>query len=293
MAAQRLRRTSHKVVAVLSLHCGNRGNSVRAMHAKAVWPLRHILLVEEDTSAGESLRYSLEAIGYEVSVASSGQAALELVANRAPDLVLLDIVLSDLSGFEVCRRIRADRAISQPAVIFVTAKTEEADRVAGFEVGADDFVAKPYSLEELMLRIHARLPARVPVEQLRVEAAHRLPAGPSKRIVLGPLEIDGASHRVFLSNKEVHLSVQEMRLLTYLASEPGKMRLRRDLLSTVWGYHPDASSRTLDTHIKRLRDKFGPLATMIQTVHGVGYRLTPPVSRTRPQASAGRGRRRR
>lgn len=165
--------------------------------------------------------------------------------------------------------------------------------MAGFEVGGDDFVAKPYNLGELMLRISARMPVRGPPASARPADATLPPDGALPRIVLGPLEIDLASHRVFLSDHEINLSVQEMRLLVYLASEPGKMRTRRDLLTAVWDYHPDATSRTLDTHIKRLRDKFGPLSTMIQTVHGVGYRIIAPMIFERPLQTSGQRKRRR
>jgi len=143
------------------------------------------------------------------------------------------------------------------------------------------------------LRISARLPARKPAAAVERAAPPPAENNSSRHLVHGPLAIDRASHRVFLNDQEINLSVQEMRLLNYLASEPDKMRSRRDLLSAVWGYHPDATSRTLDTHIKRLRDKFGPLATMIQTVHGVGYRITAPLHRAGAPSAKGQKRRRR
>jgi two-component system, OmpR family, phosphate regulon response regulator PhoB len=255
-------------------------------------PLR-VLLVEDDTSLCTSLSYSLEASGYEVRIAGSGEDAIASVSAWPPDLVLLDIMLPGISGFEVCRQIRGRKDIRQPAIIIVTAKTQETDRVACFEVGADDFVAKPFSLSELLLRIQARLHSHPTSEYPAIAAPSPAPPQPKLRIAVGPLEIDQASHRVFLAKQELNLSVQEMRLLTYLASESGKMRTRRDLLTMVWGYHPDATSRTLDTHIKRLRDKFGPLASMLQTVHGVGYRLTEPSEREPNAGTSGKGQRRR
>ena len=251
--------------------------------------------MEDDPTFSSSLCYSLEAAGYQVKLARTGEDALRQFSEFSPDMILLDTVLPDISGFEVCRKIRASTSRQQPAIIIATAKAQETDRVAGFEVGADDFVSKPFSLSELLLRIQARLQGRGTSET----AATVPPAQEEgevvaiQRISLGPLEIDRASHRVFLSAKEINLSVQEMRLLTYLASEPGKMHTRRDLLSAVWGYHPEAASRTLDTHVKRLRDKFGAFATMIQTVHGVGYRLTMPLPRTRDPNPSGNVRRRR
>jgi two-component system phosphate regulon response regulator PhoB len=147
--------------------------------------------------------------------------------------------------------------------------------VASFEVGADDFVTKPFSIGELLLRIQARLSngahAASPAPQVALDLSDDGSA--PGRLVLGPLRIERASHRVFLGPQEITLSAQEMRLLVFLASDPNKMRSRRELLTAVWGYHPEATSRTLDTHIKRLRDKFGAFASMIQTVHGVGYRF--------------------
>lgn len=256
-------------------------------------PGRRALVVEEDPSLSASLCYSLEAVGYQVRAARSGQEACDLVGKYRPDLVLLEIALPDVSGLEVCRQIRARSDACHAAIVFVTENTQEADRVAAFEAGADDFVAKPYSTNELMLRLQARLPARRPSP---AESASPMvpPRNPSdRRIALGPLDIDQASHRVFLGGHELNLSVLEMRLLNYLASEPGKMRSRRDLLTAVWGYHPDATSRTLDTHIKRLRDKFGELAAMIQTIHGVGYRIALPAGRTGGSDARPRGPRRR
>jgi len=257
---------------------------------------RCILLVEDDPTFSSSLRYSLEAAGYQVKLARTGKEALQQFSEFGPDLILLDIVLPDISGLEVCRKIRASTGCRQPAIIIATANALETDRVASFEVGADDFVSKPFSLSELMLRIHARLQGHSTSETAAVSSPHAVEKGKIdaiQRITLGPLEIDRASHRVFLSDKEINLSAQEMRLLVYLASEPGKMRTRRDLLTAVWSYHPEAASRTLDTHVKRLRDKFGTFATMIQTVHGVGYRLTMPLHRTRAPDDSGNRRRRR
>lgn len=238
-----------------------------------------ILVVEDETDLSTSLAYSLRASGYEVEAADCGEAALNGVTRFHPELVLLDIMLPDMSGFEVCRRIRAGHT-DQPAVLMLTAKTQELDRVAGFEVGADDYVTKPFSIRELMLRIEARLKARRPARQDAHEGVAADPKGqiaePNERVTLGPLVIDKAEHRVFVADQEVHVSALEMRLLLYLMRTPGKMRTRKELLTEVWGYHPEVSSRTLDTHIKRIRDKFGEAGEVIQTVRGVGYRLAAP-----------------
>ena len=251
-----------------------------------------ILVVQDEPSLGSSLSYILEAAGYQVQVVGSGEEALRIFPDMCPDLVLLDTALPDFSGFEVCRRIRASAVVPQPAVVILTAQTWESERVAGFEVGADDFVSKPFSLRELMLRIEIRLRARHTAE-LPAIAESPGPEQADERLVLGPLEIDQAGHRVFLSGEEINFSVQEMRLLAYMASSPGKMHTRRELLTEVWGYRPDVSSRTLDTHIKRIRDKFGSMAWMIQTVHGVGYRLAKSQQRVRRREAAGNVARRR
>jgi len=249
-----------------------------------------ILVVQDEPGLSSSLSYILEASGYAVRVAGSGEEALRVFGDLRPDVVLLDLILPDLSGFEVCRQIRASAVSPQPAVVILTAQTGESDRVAGFEVGADDFVTKPFSLRELMLRIQVRLRARRTAE---LPAVGETLDATDERVTLGPLEIDPVGHRVFLSGTEIDLSAQEMRLLSYLASSPGKMCTRKELLAQVWGYQPEVASRTLDTHVKRLRDKFGSMAWMIQTVHGVGYRLAEPDQRGRRVDSSGGAVRRR
>ena len=247
---------------------------MRTTVAEGSGTARRVLVIgEDDPATSSAFSYAIQAAGYQVQTAASGRAGLELCEAFRPDLVLLDIEIPDISGLEVCRQIRASTDIPQPAIIIVTARNQESDRIAGFGMGADDFVPKPFSLSELLLRIRARLSSR-PTQHVPSTRPQRNDDQDHGRINLGPLQIDKASHRVFLLDKQLNLSVQEMRLLSYLASEPGKMRTRRELLTAVWGYHPEAVSRTLDTHIKRLRDKFGPLAAMIQTAHGVGYRLT-------------------
>jgi len=247
-----------------------------------------VLVVENESGSGSSLLYSLEAAGYRGQVVDQGQEALRIVEQMHPDLVLLDLTLPDISGFEICRRIRMTAA-PQPVVIIVTAKNQETDRVAGFEVGADDFVTKPFSVRELMLRIQVRLHARRAPEEPSPAPATGENQG---RVTIGPLEIDSIGHHVYLHGAEISVSAQEMRLLSFLANTPGKMHARQELLSEVWGYRPDATSRTLDTHIKRLRDKLGKDAGMIQTVHGVGYRLLPTASQSSPSVTAGARRRR-
>jgi two-component system phosphate regulon response regulator PhoB len=254
---------------------------------------RSILIVEDEPSSSIPLRYSLEAAGYGVRLAKTAAEALRLFDESLPDLMLLDLVLPDRSGLDLCRQLRATAQEERTVIIVLSARAEEADRVASFEVGADDFVTKPFSIGELLLRIQARLSNGVHV--VPADSPSHGPADDGAvpgRLVLGPLRIERASHRVFLGQQEITLSAQEMRLLVFLASDPNKMRARRELLTAVWGYHPEATSRTLDTHIKRLRDKFGAFASMIQTVHGVGYRFSPlgPQSDDRTHSTAKRRR---
>ena len=231
-----------------------------------------VLLVEDEADLATSLSYSLKAAGYQVCGALDGATALQLATVQPPDIVLLDLMLPDISGLEVCRRIRAGGQTPQPIVIMVTARGEEVDRVVGFEVGADDYLVKPFSVRELLLRMEARQRG----QSVADEHEHGAPAGaaPGKaRITIGNFEVDPDSHQVFINGSEVHVSALEMRLLLHLLQVPGKVRYRRELLTEVWGYHPEVSSRTLDTHVKRLRQKLVDAGAYIHTVRGVGYRI--------------------
>jgi two-component system phosphate regulon response regulator PhoB len=214
-----------------------------------------ILIVEDEVDLSSSMAYALRAHGYEAEIADRGESALRALDSFHPDLVLLDLMLPDMSGLEVCRRLRSSTGTDQPAVIIVSARAQEIDRVVGFEIGADDYVVKPFSVRELMLRIEARLKSRQ--SRREAPATETLPVvvEADKRLALGILKIDESSHRVFVEDKEVHVSALEMRVLAYLFHSPGRMRTRRELLTEVWGYHPEVSSRTVDTHIKRIRDK--------------------------------------
>ena len=238
-------------------------------------PERRVLVVEDEPDLTELLTFNLQAGGYRVETANTGARALAEIDAFSPDVVLLDLMLPDMLGTEICRRIRAQVDRNQPAVIMLTAKGEEIDRVVGFEVGADDYVVKPFSMRELLLRVNACFrgaPTTVAAVATPAEAA----AAPEKRrkYLVGPLTIDVDGHHVFVEGKEIHLSVIEMRLLTYLVEHRGRLCSRDDLLEDVWGYKPDVSTRTVDTHIKRLRDKLGAAGPLLETVRGVGYRLS-------------------
>lgn len=229
-----------------------------------------VLLVEDETDLGNTVAYALRASGYDAQVADSGEAALRALQTFSPDLILLDLMLPDMSGLDICRAVRGRKDSHQPAIIMVTARAEEVDRVVGFEVGADDYVVKPFSVRELMLRIGARLKARKAALGQLADEPEKL----GSELSLRNLCVDTTAHRVFVDETEVHVSALEMKLLVELFRAPGRMLTRRQLLTKVWGYHPDVASRTVDTHMKRLRDKLGEAAPLLQTVRGVGFRLS-------------------
>jgi len=220
-----------------------------------------VLIVEDETDLLRTLEYNFRQAGFEVVATGHGRRAMEIAADQMPALVLLDLMLPDVPGTEVCRHIKADPKTRHMHVIILTAKGEEVDRVVGFELGADDYVTKPFSVRELVLRARAVLRRAVPAEQ---EAVLRI----------GELSIDSSAHRVQVAGREVIITALEFRLLWTLASRQGRVQTRETLLNDVWGLHLNVETRTVDTHVKRLREKLGTAGTLIQTVRGVGYRLT-------------------
>jgi len=241
---------------------------------------RRVLVIEDEADIRDLLSYNLQSGGYTVETAETGQRGLAAFESFTPDLVLLDLMLPDLPGTEICRRIRARTEGAQPAIIMLTAKGEEIDRVVGFEIGADDYVVKPFSIRELLLRVKALLRTRGAAAAAGgtagALAGRRAPppsSSPRRRFGVGPLRVDVDGHHVFVREEEIHVSAIEMRLLVYLIEHRGRVRSREDLLEDVWGYRPGVSTRTVDTHVKRLRDKLGQTASLIETVRGTGYRL--------------------
>jgi len=236
---------------------------------------RRILVIEDDAANRELLTYNFVLSGYQVRAADTGERGLSMLAAFTPDVILLDLMLPDLPGTEICRRIRSRADGPQPAIIMVTGKGDELDRVGGFEVGADDYVVKPFSLRELSLRVNALLQGR---NGATTASSRRTPkrstGGARRRFTVGPLRVDVDGHYVFVEGKEVHVSATEMRLLVCLLEHWGRVRLRENLLEEVWGYKPSIPTRTVDTHVKRLRDKLGPAGELIETVRGTGYRLS-------------------
>jgi two-component system phosphate regulon response regulator PhoB len=226
--------------------------------------MQSILVVEDEQDLVELLQFNLRAAGFDVQVATTGADALVAVSERTLDLVLLDLMLPDVPGTDVCRRLKASPRTRDIPVIMVTARSEEVDRVVGFELGADDFVTKPFSMRELLLRVRAVL-RRGPPGQAEPRQAS-----------VGELRIDLESHRAYVSGKEVELTALEFKLLHNFMSRAGRLQTRETLLRDVWGVASDLQTRTVDTHVKRLREKLGETRELIETVRGAGYRMIDP-----------------
>jgi two-component system phosphate regulon response regulator PhoB len=224
-----------------------------------------ILLVDDEADIVELLEYNLRQAGYSVLTAKDGATALAEVRRQRPDLVLLDLNLPDIPGTEVCKRLRRDPATQTIPIMMITARGEEIDRVVGFELGADDYVVKPFSPRELVLRIGAVL--------RRASMPPDAPGGRGERIEIGPLVIDVPHHEVRVEGEVIELTALEFKLLYDLASRPGRVQTRDALLERVWGYAPGIETRTVDTHVKRLREKLRAARDSIETVRGVGYRI--------------------
>jgi two-component system phosphate regulon response regulator PhoB len=222
-----------------------------------------VLVIEDEVDLATTLEYNLKAEGFQVRLAHNGRSGLTAAtSDPPPDVIVLDLMLPDLSGTEICRRLRdGDRTRDIP-VVMCTAKGEEIDRVVGFEVGADDYVVKPYSVRELILRIRAQLRRRTQ----RTE-------GESSLMRFGRLEIDRDAHRAWVDKAEVALTALEFRLLHQFLARRGRVQTRDALLSDVWGIDADVTTRTVDTHVKRLREKLGDAGAYIETLRGVGYRF--------------------
>jgi len=222
---------------------------------------KHILIVEDEKDLSDTLEYNFKNVGYKVSMSLEGNKAISLATGKNnPDLVILDLMLPDISGLDVCKEIRSNPVSKNTPILMLTAKGEEVDRILGFELGADDYLVKPFSLRELTLRVAALLKRNVPVES-------------DENIILGDLNIDLAAHRVFLETNEVTLTAKEFDLLVHLARHNGRVQTRDYLLEQIWGYSSDVTTRTVDTHIKRLRSKIGSFGNLIETVRSIGYRL--------------------
>ena len=222
----------------------------------------HILLVEDEPDLLQTLSFNFESEGYKVSKALNGEEAMKLLEkNDSIAMVILDLMLPDASGLDICRHIRKTDDLKDILVIMVTAKGEEVDRVVGFEVGADDYVVKPYSVRELLLRVGGMLK----------RSSKEKDEGDKEVLVFEDLKIDTNKHKVYLSDKKISLTSKEFKLLKHLLSKADKVQTRDNLLNKVWGYDQDVTTRTVDTHVKRLRSKIGKYGDKIETVRGEGY----------------------
>jgi two-component system phosphate regulon response regulator PhoB len=229
-----------------------------------------VLLVDDEPDLRQLVTFNLRDAGFEVDAVGSGQAGLALAQRIRPAVIVLDLMLPDVSGMEVCRSLRADPLLADVAVLMLTARGDEYDRVLGFEVGADDYVVKPFSVRELVMRVRAL--ARRTAERRAARAA----TGGERQLRWKGLELDPVRHRVFLDGTELQLRPLEFKLIQLLLEHPGRVFTRAQLLEEVWGISGDASSRTVDTHVRRLRERLGAYGEAVETVHGFGYRLKEP-----------------
>ena len=228
-----------------------------------------VLVVDDEPDLADLVAFHLRERGHDVVTVGTGSSALAEAQRRRPDLIVLDLMLPDISGTEVCRRLRRVESTRHVPVVMLTAKSEEVDRVVGFEVGADDYVVKPFSPRELVLRVEAIL---------RRSSRAAEPDDPEPVITVGDLTIDAPRHAVEVAGREVILTALEFKLLLDLASRMGRVQSRDALLERVWNYTSGVETRTVDTHVKRLREKLGAGARYIETVRGVGYRMVRPES---------------
>ena len=222
-----------------------------------------ILLIEDEPDIRKTLEYNLSREGYDVISTSSLAEGRNSLESNSFSLILLDLMLPDGSGLDLCREIKSDKIFSSIPIIILTAKDDEVDKVVGFELGADDYVTKPFSVRELILRIKAILKrSDVKNDTLHIERQ------------FGDLSLNTESHEVFVNNEQVNLTALEFKLLCQLVDRRGRVQSRDQLLSDVWGYSAEVTTRTVDTHIKRLREKLGTMGKYVQTIRGVGYKFS-------------------
>ncbi len=226
---------------------------------------QNVLIIEDEADVVKILEHHFRREGFGVRSSTNGAGGLEQIARRKPDIVILDLMMPELSGTEVLKKLKGDPATRGIPVILLTARVEEIDRILHFELGADDYVPKPFSPRELVLRVRAIL-------RRGKEAGHE----EERHVEVGPIRIDLATHTVQVNGERIYLTVTEFRLLEDLARARGRVRSREKLLTDIWGYDAEVMSRTVDTHIRRLREKLGSAAGWLQTLRGVGYRIQDP-----------------
>ncbi len=223
---------------------------------------KKILVVDDEADVTDLVAYHLKAKGFHVETVNDATASISKARSFQPDLIILDIMMPHLSGLQLCRILRADNKLAKVPLIFLTAKSEPADRIAGLESGADDYVSKPFSPKELVLRVESIL---------RRLAAPREPL--ATRLHLGQIQLDSDTHRVTVRGVLLDLTATEFKLLRLMMERPGRVQTREHLLLNVWNYATEIETRTVDTHVRRLREKLGPEAGWIETIRGVGYRI--------------------
>jgi two-component system phosphate regulon response regulator PhoB len=221
----------------------------------------NVFIVEDEPDLRDTLKYNLENEGFSVKAFSNGEDFLSSVDKNKPSLVILDLMLPGVSGLDVCRELRSNNNYHGIGIVMLTAKSEEIDRIVGFELGADDYVTKPFSVRELILRV-------------KVILKKRTDDGVNEQLLeFGPILMNLDAHEVSINEKVVNLTALEFKLLKHLLKRKGRVQTRDQLLGDVWGYSSEVTTRTVDTHIKRLREKLGEPGDLIQTIRGVGYRF--------------------
>ena len=239
--------------------------------------VRKILVVDDEAVLVETIAYNLEQAGYAVVTAADGVSALEAAQREKPDLIILDLMLPEMDGLEVCRQLRRESNTSTTPIMMLTAKGEEIDKVVGLEVGADDYVTKPFGRRELLARVRAllrRTDYATPNEERAMKDTSVEVPRPNRELAAGPLRIDLAGRRVYCRGQVLELQPKQFELLTYLVRNRGTVLTRDQLLHNVWGYDYAGDTRTVDVHIRWLREKLEedpPNPRLIQTVRGVGY----------------------
>jgi two-component system, OmpR family, phosphate regulon response regulator PhoB len=223
---------------------------------------KKILVVDDEPDVTDLVAYHLKARGFHVESVNDATASISRARSFQPDLLILDIMMPHLSGIQICRIFRADAKLSKVPIIFLTAKAEPPDRIEGLESGADDYVGKPFSPKELVLRVESIL---------RRLAAPKESA--STRLHIGEIQLDSETHRVTVRNSPLELTATEFKLLRLMMERQGRVQTREHLLLNVWNYATEIETRTVDTHVRRLREKLGPEAGWIETIRGVGYRI--------------------
>jgi len=218
-----------------------------------------ILIVEDEADVVDLVAYNLKKAGYRTLATRDGASGLQIARNDLPALIVLDLMLPGVEGTEVCRQLKADSKTAHIPIVMLTAKAEEVDRIVGLEIGADDYVTKPFSPRELVLRVKKIL--------------SRGRTAPAEILKAGNIEVDLAKHQAAIRGQPVELTATEFKLLATLLERRGRVQTRDMLLSDVWGYQGDVDTRTVDTHVRRLREKLGKTADAIETVRGVGYRF--------------------